>query len=71
MVHGFEQLDLLDGLQASTGITAWIKVDSGMNRLGFRLDEFAAAYERLRRNPHVQSEPTLVTHLASADDRRE
>ena len=60
MVHSFEQLELLDGLQGSAGITAWIKIDSGMNRLGFRLDEFGAAYERLRHNPHVQSDPTLV-----------
>ncbi len=42
-----------------------------MNRLGFRLEEFGAAYERLRRNAHVHADPTLVTHLASADDRRD
>jgi alanine racemase len=71
MVHSFEQLELLDGLAGSVGVTAWIKLDSGMNRLGFRPEEFSAAYERLRRNPRVQSEPTLVTHLASADDRRD
>lgn len=71
MVHDPEQLQLLEGLSGSEAVTTWIKVDSGMNRLGFRLEEFAAAYERLRRNPHVQAEPTLVTHLASADDRRD
>ena len=71
MIHDPEQLALLEGLSGTAAVTTWIKVDSGMNRLGFRLDEFAAAYERLRRNPHVQSEPTLVTHLASADDRRD
>jgi alanine racemase len=71
MVHSFEQLELLDGLAGSASVTVWIKVDSGMNRLGFRLEEFSAAYERLRRNPHVQSDPTLVTHLASADDRHD
>jgi alanine racemase len=70
MVHSPEQLELFDGLSANTPVRAWIKVDSGMNRLGFRLDEFAAAYDRLRRNPHVLGEPTLATHLASADDRR-
>jgi alanine racemase len=71
MVHSFEQLELLDGLAGGADVRAWIKLDSGMNRLGFRPEEFAAAYERLRRNPRVQSEPTLVTHLASADDRRD
>lgn len=71
MVHSFEQLELLEGLSGSAAVATWIKLDSGMNRLGFRLDEFGAAYERLRRNPHVQAEPTLATHLASADDRRD
>jgi alanine racemase len=71
MVHSFEQLALLEALAGATPVTVWLKIDSGMNRLGFRLEEFAAAYARLRGNPHVQSEPTLVTHLASADDRRD
>jgi alanine racemase len=71
MVHSFEQLELLEALTGDAQVTAWIKVDSGMNRLGFRLDEFGAAYERLRRNAHVHADPTLVTHLASADDRRD
>ncbi len=71
MVHSFQQLELLEALAGDAHVTAWIKVDSGMNRLGFRLDEFPAAYERLRRNVRVHADPTLVTHLASADDRRD
>lgn len=71
MVHSGQQLDLLDALDGADPVTAWVKVDSGMNRLGFRLEEFADAYDRLRRNPHVHAEPTLATHLASADDRRD
>jgi alanine racemase len=71
MVHSFEQLELLDGLSGTEPVRTWIKLDSGMNRLGFRVEEFPPAYDRLRRNPHVQAEPTLVTHLASADDRRD
>jgi alanine racemase len=71
MVHSAEQLALLDALSGDAAVTTWIKVDSGMNRLGFRLEDFAAAYDRLRANPHVTSDPTLTTHLASADDRRD
>lgn len=71
MVHSFEQLALLEALAGAAPVAVWLKIDSGMNRLGFRLEEFAAAYARLRGNPHVQAEPTLVTHLASADDRRD
>jgi alanine racemase len=71
MVHSPEQLDLLEGFAGADPIRAWIKVDTGMNRLGFRPEEFAAAHARLTRNPRVAPEPVLVTHLASADDRRD
>ena len=71
MVHSPEQLDLLDGFAGGETIRAWIKVDTGMNRLGFRPEEFAAAHARLAHNPRVAPEPALVTHLASADDRRD
>lgn len=71
MVHSVEQLELLEALSGDAKVTAWIKVDSGMNRLGFRLEDFAAAHARLRSNVHVHGAPTLVTHLASADDRRD
>lgn len=69
MVHSWEQLDLLDGYAGSDPIRAWIKVDTGMNRLGFRVEDFAAAQVRLAGNPRLDSPPALVTHLASADDR--
>lgn len=71
MVHNAEQLDMLDGYTGSETIRAWIKLDTGMNRLGFRPEDFAAAHARLLRSPHVAPDPTLVTHLASADDRRD
>jgi alanine racemase len=69
MVHGFEQLSMLEQRSGAAPVTVWLKLDTGMNRLGFRSDEFAEAYARLRRVPGLAGEPTLVTHLASADER--
>lgn len=69
MVHSFEQLELLEGGLSGRGVCAWMKIDSGMNRLGFRPEQFAEAYGRLRRLRGVEPDPTLVTHLANADDR--
>jgi alanine racemase len=68
MVHSFEQLELLEGRGDGGPLSAWLKVDTGMNRLGFRVEQFAAAWERLRRVPNVTPDPTLVTHLACADE---
>lgn len=71
MVHNAEQLAMLEAFDGSEPISAWLKVDTGMNRLGFRVEDFPVAYERLVRNPRVAPAPTLVTHLACADDRRD
>lgn len=71
MVHSFEQIEMLEGRAGSEVVRAWIKVDTGMNRLGFRVEEFAAAHRRLVGIANVAPDPTLVTHLASADDRRD
>jgi alanine racemase len=71
MVHSFEQLALLEGRAGSAPLRAWLKLDTGMNRLGFRPEEFGAAYARLRAIRGVEQPPPLVTHLANADDRND
>jgi alanine racemase len=68
MVHSFEQLRMLEERAGGQTIRAWLKIDTGMNRLGFRVEHFAAAQARLRRIAGVAPDPTLVTHLASADE---
>jgi alanine racemase len=42
-------------------------MNTGMNRLGFRPEEFAAAYRRLRAIPGIRN-ITLMTHFANADE---
>ncbi len=41
MVHSFEQLALLEARDGTEPLRAWLKLDTGMNRLGFRPEEFA------------------------------
>ena len=69
MVHSFEQLALLEARTGTVPLDAWLKLDTGMNRLGFRPEEFRPALERLRRIPGLGQPPRLVTHLAKADLR--
>jgi alanine racemase len=69
LVHEAEQVALLESWHGDRPFTTWIKVDTGMNRLGFRLEEFRGAYDRLMACDAVARPLTLVTHLACADDR--
>ncbi len=67
VVHAPEQIELLRGAQAAQRFKVWLKLDSGMNRLGFKQREFAAAHAALRALPAVRAPVNLFTHLASAD----
>ncbi len=68
VVHSLTQVDLLRALPGSGLFTVWLKLDTGMNRLGLKEPEFSAALAELRRLPQVRPPVRLFTHLASADD---
>ena len=46
----------------------WMKIDTGMNRLGFRPEEFTDALARLRALTVPALELRVMTHLARADE---
>jgi alanine racemase len=69
VVHSPEQLAMLDAAHLSRPISTWLKLDTGMNRLGFPPEEARAAAGRLEACPSVASKPRLMTHLSCADER--
>ena len=68
VVHTHEQIELLRSAAAGTRFKVWLKLDSGMNRLGFKGAAFAAAHAALSALGSVKSPINLFTHLASADE---
>ncbi|MDB5904409.1 MAG: alanine racemase [Betaproteobacteria bacterium] len=69
VVHSFEQLEMMRGLPAGRAIDVMVKLDSGMNRLGFPPGDIKAALEQVKANPAVGA-ITLITHFANADDEK-
>ena len=69
VVHDVRQIELLEKSQAAHPFVLWLKIDTGMNRLGFRSKEFSSALARLQRLPTAPREVRLLTHLARADER--
>lgn len=67
-VHSRYQAELLERESAPSRIRIWLKVNTGMNRLGLPPDEAAHWLERLTGCPVVEGVPGLMTHLATADD---
>lgn len=68
VVHDALQVELLGAAGEPYPEALWIKIDTGMNRLGFRPEAFRAAYERLRALQPAAGAIRLMTHLAAADD---
>ncbi|WP_372872179.1 alanine racemase [Shewanella sp.] len=68
VVHHESQLDMLESAQLKKPVTVWLKVDSGMHRLGFHPQEFEQVYQRLLANANVAKPVHLMTHFSCADE---
>jgi alanine racemase len=69
VVHSPEQLAMIEAAEMPRPVQAWLKIDSGMNRLGFPPEAARAAVSRLAICPQTTPQPRLMTHLACADER--
>jgi len=69
VVHGADQLRMLRQLPADAALEVFVKINTGMNRLGFPPEEFPGVLQALRSSPGV-AQITLMTHFASADEPR-
>ena len=68
MLNDRSQIDKVLGVPVDGSIKAWLKVDSGMHRLGVPLDEAEEACSALLASPKLCQPPVLATHMACADD---
>lgn len=69
VVHALEQIEMLTGAALPTRLPVYLKINTGMNRLGLSLESFHAALTALETLPSVAS-VTLMTHFADADLER-
>ncbi len=65
-VHCEEQIDMLSRHKTQVPHRVFLKLNSGMNRLGFKPQSFRAAWSRLNQLPQVD-EISFVTHFSDAD----
>ena len=66
VVHCREQLEMLERCPLEHPLDVHLKMNSGMNRLGFPPQEFRSVYERLRQVKAVRR-IVLMTHFANAE----
>jgi alanine racemase len=68
-VHCSEQIDWLAAHKTQVPHRVFLKMNSGMNRLGFKPAAYRSAYARLDALPQVD-EISLMTHFSDADGPR-
>jgi alanine racemase len=68
-IHSRDQVAMLGDLPPGKRVDVFLKLNTGMNRLGHMPGEAPAALAALRASDHVRS-ITLMTHFACADDAR-
>lgn len=67
VVHQLEQINLLERTTCTKPFTIWLKLDTGMHRIGITPEQFQSAYQRLQAAPNV-AQVRLMSHFACADD---
>ena len=66
VLHGEEQLRMLEEARLAKPIDVFFKINTGMNRLGFPADTTRSQVERLQRSKAAKS-ITLMTHFATSE----
>ena len=68
VLHNDQQIEYLNEVTLKNPIDVHLKINTGMNRLGFPPDQVDYLIENLNANPNV-SGITLMTHFATADEK--
>jgi alanine racemase len=67
-IHHETQLQWLAHADASLGrLRTWLKIDTGMHRLGFAPDQVANVHQRLRGMSGIDHEIGLMTHFSESE----
>ena len=67
-VHSRYQLEMLQAADRGEAIQCWLKVDTGMHRLGFAPADVQQVHAQLVSMPHVAGDITLMMHFAGSDE---
>lgn len=67
--HNHTQLAWLAATTLPLPLTVWLKINTGMGRLGFEVEDVPDAYETLHRNFQVVRPIGLLSHLSCADKK--
>ena len=70
VIHNITQIELLENTTTpKISISSWLKIDTGMNRLGIKITDVFDAISRLE-SMNIIAKFGLMTHLSDAEDKK-
>jgi len=69
VIHEINQVGMLEQVELSQPVSVWLKIDTGMHRLGFLPEEIESVWQKLKQCNGVAENIRLMTHLALANER--
>lgn len=67
VIHCVEQLEMLEAAKLPHSLKVWMKLDTGMHRLGVLPKDAEDFYQRLQRCQNVELPINIVSHFCQAD----
>lgn len=67
VVHSIDQLTALVSIQLAVPLNVWLKVDTGMHRLGISYAEASFFLNELEKSENVMSQIGVISHFSTAD----
>ena len=68
VIHDENQLTALEQANLEAPIATWLKIDTGMHRLGIEPEQLELFYTRLKATKNAKKDVRLMTHFPCADD---
>ena len=68
VIHHESQLAWLKADHDARTLRVWLKIDTGMHRLGFAPEAAADVHAQLRALPNIDADIVLTTHFAASDE---
>ena len=68
IIHNEFQLEILEQATLDKALQVWVKIDTGMHRLGFPLEKAAEVLKRVESCKNIKPSFRLMTHLATANE---
>jgi alanine racemase len=69
VVHNESQVEMLEQAKLDEPLQVWLKIDTGMHRLGVPIEQAKELLDRLLNCSNVKPVPKLMTHFATANEQ--